>query len=150
FRNISLDDATKRITSGLVGRSEPLRRLGVILDATSVKTRAAQLGLGGMNGELTQQDKIVARLSLLTEQLSTAQGDFARTSNNLANTQRILTANMENLHATIGALATPAVAGFTSELSGATRGLQHLTEIVPRGSSAMRAFGGFLGDVVLS
>jgi len=52
--------------------------------------------------ELTQQQKIMAAYGLIVEQTKDAQGDFARTSDGLANQQRILAAQWENMRTTIG------------------------------------------------
>src|SRR5690606_9969958 len=52
--------------------------------------------------------------ALIYEQTSAAQGDFARTSDGLANQQRILDAQMENLKATIGQALLPVVLALVS------------------------------------
>lgn len=65
--------------------------------------------LAGSNVELTQTQKTQATLSLITKQTAAVQGDFANTSDGLANRQRILAARMENVKAKIGSGLLPIV-----------------------------------------
>lgn len=52
--------------------------------------------------ELTKEQEAAARLSLIMKQTSDSAGDFAQTSNGLANSSRILAARQEELQAKIG------------------------------------------------
>lgn len=109
FNNISMEDALAKLQSGIVGQERPLRELGVAISAASVKAKAAQMGFHAVNGEFTEGEKVQARYALIFEQTSTAQGDFARTSDQLANSQRIVNAELEDASAKIGTQLTPAV-----------------------------------------
>jgi phage-related protein len=85
---------------------------------------SAQNGLEkAMKGGAVQVDasaKAQASYSLIMKQTATAHGDFARTSNGLANQQRIMKAQMENVKATVGQALLPVIvklAGvFTKDL----------------------------------
>ena len=68
-----------------------------------------ELGIYAGSGALTSQQKILAAQQLIFEQTNTAQGDFARTADGLANSQRILSARIENVKATIGVALLPIV-----------------------------------------
>lgn len=63
----------------------------------------------GTAEKLTAEQKILATQSIIYRQTETAQGDFARTSEGLANQQRTLQAEQENLNAEIGELFLPIV-----------------------------------------
>lgn len=63
--------------------------------------------LTGSNAKLDESTKIRARLGLLMEDTAIQQGDFARTSDGLANQQRILGAEFKNVSASIGAVFLP-------------------------------------------
>lgn len=102
FNNLGVPETLEKLRSGLVGEIEPLRSLGISFGALEVEARAAELGLRDANGTISEGAKIQARWSLITEQSATAAGDFARTSDGLANQQRILTAEMGNARAEIG------------------------------------------------
>lgn len=118
FNNTSPEQAIQAIGAALRGESEPLRAYGVLLDDASMRQKALELGLISTTKEaLTPQQKVLAAQALIYEQTSAAQGDFARTSEGLANQQRIATAQMENMKATLGQALLPVVLAFTSVLN---------------------------------
>lgn len=102
FRNASPEEVIEAIGAGLRGESEPLRRFGVLLDDATLKAEAMALGIYSGNKPLTQQQKILAAEAAIYKQTGDAQGDFARTSDGLANSTRILQARMSNIVATLG------------------------------------------------
>lgn len=117
FNNANPEEVLLALRSGLSGEAEPMRRFGVALSETAVKAKAAQLGLKAVGGELTEQQKIQARYAIIMEQTAMAQGDFARTSTGLANSQRILKAEFADLQANIGNLLLPVFLAFTRVMS---------------------------------
>ena len=109
FNDIQVTDALEKLRSGLVGEAEPLRVLGVNINETVTQAKALELGLGGVTGELTEAEKVQARYALILEQTATAQGDFARTADGVANTQRSVRAAFGDLVTEIGIALTPAM-----------------------------------------
>lgn len=115
FNNTSVDDAILALGSGLRGEAEPLRRFGVLLDDATLRQKALELGIVKSTKEaLTPQQKVLAATASIFAQTSTQQGDFARTSEGLANQQRILTAQVENLKIGIGTALLPAMTNLAS------------------------------------
>ena len=102
FNNISVEEAAQKLQSGLAGETEPLKQLGIFFNAAAVEAKGLELGLGDLEGKLSDQEKIIARQALIFEQTADAQGDFAKTSDGLANKTRILGAQFENLQARLG------------------------------------------------
>lgn len=102
FNNTSPEDAVQAIGAALRGESEPLRRYGVLLDDATLKAEALALGIYDGEGALTAQQKTLAAEQAIYRQTADAQGDFARTSDGLANSQRILRARLDNVVAEIG------------------------------------------------
>ena len=102
FNNTSPEEAVEAIGAALRGEAEPLRKYGILLDDATLKQKALELGIYDGNGALTQQQKIRAAEVAIYEQSASAQGDFARTSEGLANQQRILSAEFANVTAKIG------------------------------------------------
>ena len=84
------------------GLSVPLRAVGVFLSEAAVEAKALELGIGGVNGALTDQDKIVVRAAIINEQLADAQGDVLRTSDSAANQIKAMNAAVEELQVAIG------------------------------------------------
>lgn len=148
FNNIDIQEAIAALRSGLVGETEPLRRLGVNLSAARIETEAFALGLAKSKNELDAGAKAQAAWSLITKDSSLAAGDFARTSDGLANTQRILAASIEDAKATIGTSLLEAIQevstaiggpdGLNKLISETARGFGDIIEIVP---AVARAFG---------
>lgn len=63
--------------------------------------------MAGKMDKLTQEQKILAATSLIYKQTTDAQGDFARTSDGLANSQRTMTAEFDNLKTQLGEFLLP-------------------------------------------
>ena len=82
-----------------------------------IEAKALEMGLFDGIGTIDANAKATASYALIMEQTSLAQGDFARTSGGLANQQRILSANMTNLKASIGTALLPAVIGMIAPLN---------------------------------
>jgi hypothetical protein len=103
FNNTSPEDAVQALGAALRGESEPIRRYGVLLNEATLKNRALALGIIETTKEaLTPQQKVLAAQAEIFAQTSDAQGDFARTSDGLANSQRILAASVEDLKISLG------------------------------------------------
>jgi hypothetical protein len=100
--NIEVAEALQVFQSGLAGEAEPLKRFGVNLLDTEVKAFAAANGIGGIGRQLTETEKVQARYGLLMERTNKTAGDFANTSNGLANQLRITKAEVTNTQAEIG------------------------------------------------
>lgn len=113
LKHLSADEALQKLQSGLSGEIEPLRRLGVDVSEAAVKAAASQKGL---TGELSQAQKVALRYGLIMEQLATAQGDYGRTADSLANRQRTLAASFEDMQSSIGQLSAPALSEMVDVL----------------------------------
>lgn len=114
FSNTSTTEAIEAIGAALRGEAEPIRRYGVLLDAAALEDEALRLGLIKTRKEaLTPQMRVLAANSAIYRQTSAAQGDFKRTSQGLANQQRILKAEFANVKTEIGQGLLPIALGLT-------------------------------------
>ncbi len=107
--NIEVEEALLLFRSGLAGESEPLRKFGIDVSAATVNLVGLEAGLGGTNGKLDEGEKVQARYLAIMGQTAKVAGDFANTSEGLANRQRILSAQGEEMQATIGEELEPAM-----------------------------------------
>jgi hypothetical protein len=113
FNNADPSDVLQALRSGLIGEVEPLRRFGVLLSEARVQQVAmAQTGKDNVK-ELTNQEKALARYQIILRDTAPAQGDFARTSEGLANQSRVLRANLDDLSANIGSVLVPVLTDAT-------------------------------------
>lgn len=115
--NTDVSDALGAISAGLRGETDPLERYGVKLNETAIKAYAMANGIGKANGQLTEQEKTTARIGLLMEQTSKLQWDFANTSDQLANSKRILNAQIENVSSTLGQAFLPIINSVMKEIA---------------------------------
>lgn len=102
FYNISQDLAYTKLKSVFTGETETLKDLGVVMTQTALDQYALANGYGKTTSKMTEQEKVALRLKFVTEQLSAASGDFARTSGSWANQVRIMQLQIQSLKATIG------------------------------------------------
>lgn len=108
FANTSPEEAAEALGAALRGESEPIRKYGVMLDDAALKAEAMAMGIYDGKGALTTQQKVLAAQAAIFKQTSDAQGDFARTSDGVANQQRIMAAQFENVKASLGKALIPA------------------------------------------
>lgn len=122
FNNTSVDEALQALQSGLTGETEPLKKFGVAINDVRLKDEAVRLGLIATTKDaLSPAAKAQASYSLIMHDTTLAQGDFARTSDGLANKQKILSAQFADVSAKIGAVLLPiltTVAGFVADHMG--------------------------------
>ena len=117
FYNVDPGTAMEKLRAGLSGESEPLRDFGVFLTEATVNARGLQMGLGGLTGELSEQEKILARANLIMEATANAQGDVARTADGTANQVRAAQAAWEELQVTIGTRLLPMITPLVTRLA---------------------------------
>lgn len=136
FYNTEPQDAIIAIGAALRGESEPIRRFNILLDEQTIKTRALKLGIiDNINQALTPQQKVLARSAEIFAQSAVVQGDFQRTSEGLANQQRILKAELTNLTTEFGRAFMPIMLQVVSvvrdqvipRLQGFTQAFQKLS-----------------------
>lgn len=126
FFNVPIDQALMDLRSGLVGETEPLRKYGVLLSEAALQQEAVRMGLIRADQELTEQQKVMARASVITNSLSKAQGDFVRTSGSVANQARSTVEQLKEMGAAFGKDLLPVakeVLGVLQDLIEDFRGL---------------------------
>ena len=109
FFNISIEDAMQKLQSGISGELEPLRRLGYDLSQARLEQTALNLGVKESVSAMTQAEKAELRYYAIMTQVTTAQGDMARTLEALANQLRILQAQLTQAARAIGNIFIPAL-----------------------------------------
>lgn len=119
FNNADPTEVVEAMGAAFRGESEPLRRFGVLLDEASVKAKAVELGLYSGKGALEASARAQAVYALILEDTAVAQGDFARTSEGLANQQRINAARMEDAWTRVGEKLAPIAAELMPLLADA-------------------------------
>lgn len=109
FFNISIEDAMQKLQSGISGELEPLRRLGYDLSQARLEQTALNLGIKESVANMTQAEKAELRYYAIMTQVTTAQGDMARTLEAPANQLRILQEQLTQAARAIGNIFIPAL-----------------------------------------
>lgn len=107
FFNISVEESMQKLQSGISGELEPLRRLGYDLSQARLQQTAYTLGINEKVSAMTQAEKAELRYYAIMTQVTTAQGDMARSLEAPANQLRILQAQFTMCARAIGNIFIP-------------------------------------------
>lgn len=115
-------DAMVAINALFRGEADPIERYGVNIKATAIAAELAAKGQDKLRGAALLQAQQQARLKLLFDQTTAAQGRFRAESDTLAVSQQKLGAKWENLKATLGEKLLPVATRFVTWLGNAITG----------------------------
>lgn len=107
YFNISVFEAMQKLQSGIAGELEPLRRIGYDLSQAKLQATALALGIDKNVSEMTQAEKAYLRYYAILTQVTTVQGDMARTLESPTNQMRILQAQLVQLSRALGNVFIP-------------------------------------------
>ena len=107
--NIRIEEAFVKLTSGISGEVEPLRRLGIIVNVASAEQSKYAQALGKTFKQMTEGEKVMSRFSTIMAQTTAAQGDLARTAGNLVNMNRRMTAMFDEVRIKLGTMLLPSM-----------------------------------------
>jgi phage-related protein len=150
FHNADISDVIEAQSAAFRGEYDSLQRFLPLINAAAVEQRALELTHKKTTKELTAQDKALAVQKLMLEGAGVAAGDFAKTSDGLANKQRILAARFENIKTSIGSALLPMVLKLTDVFANALQPvMEKAGKIFDTIKLGVRAFGEALkyGDV---
>jgi len=148
--NLDVDEALTKFQSGLAGETEPLRQFGIDLSAAAVTAFALENGIADSAASMTEAQKVQARYALLMEQTNKVQGDFANTSGGLANSQRILSANVTDLQANLGAVLVPTLAAVTSAMVPVLDVVTQIFTFLTENAPTVLTFVGVIGALTVA
>lgn len=107
--NVDPTQASEKLQAALRGEYEGARELNLQLSDAVIKRYAYDKGIAATGKELTEAQKVQARYGVIMEKSAIAAGDFGNTSSGVANSQRILAAEITNLKADLGQALLPVV-----------------------------------------
>ncbi len=97
FNNASDVDTMMAFQSALVGNHETVRRFGVVITEATLKQELLRMGITKASKDVTNAEKVQARLNLIIAGTSDAHGDAERTSGSFANTSKALGSALHEL-----------------------------------------------------
>ena len=139
FYNISQEAADTKLKSVFTGETETLKELGVVMTQANLDAFAMANGFGKTTSKMTQAEKVQLRYAYVMQQLSMAQGDFAKTSGSWANQTRILTERWDEFKSVIGQMLinvlTPALQTLNRVVAAMSDFAKKLSSVFGVGSS---------------
>lgn len=118
FYNLDTETAFMKIRAGISGETEPLKQLGINMSVANLSAYALASGITKTYKEMNQAEQTTLRYNYLMKVTKDAQGDFAKTSDALANQLRIAQLNIKGLGAAIGTALLPMAQEATKGLNG--------------------------------
>jgi len=117
LHDVSVETALTALRAGLIGEAEPLRKLGILLDAATIKNKALSMGLiKNTRDALTPAIKSQAAYALIMEKGATAMGDFTRTADSATNVSKRLVGSWDEVQIQIGTALLPAFTALVTHL----------------------------------
>lgn len=133
FFNIAVDGeggAMQKLQAGIAGELEPLRRLGYDLSQAKLQAIALSQGITKAYNSMTQAEKVQLRYYAIMTQVTTAQGDMARTLNAPANQMRIFSAQLQMAARAIGNIFIPALNAILPYAIAFVKAIRFMAEAV--------------------
>ena len=115
FNNASDVETMMAFQSALVGNHETVRRFGVVITEATLKQELLRMGITKSANEVTNAEKVQARLNLLLAGTADAHGDATKTSGSFANTTKALNSALNELSVDV---MTPMLPKLTKMVEG--------------------------------
>jgi len=148
FYNLDPGDTFTKLSAGLSGEAEPLKRLGILVNDTTIKTAAYEHGIAELGAELTETQKVQARYLAIMDQTSKAQGDMARTLDSPTNQLRILKDELKQAGIEFGQVLLPVLQEGIKVIRSFTSWLADLNEEQKENIVKWAAIAAALGPVL--
>lgn len=116
FHNADITEVLGAQQAAFRGEYDALQRFVPTINAANVEQKALQMTGKTLTSELTAQEKALAVNALMMEGAGAAAGDFDKTSGSLANQQRQLSAEWDNMQATLGQALIPIITQLVAVL----------------------------------
>lgn len=143
-QNIPMEEAVTKVRSAMAGYSRSLAQLGVQVNDTNVNEWLLSKGINRTMDTMNEASQAAARYAFMTERLSYAEGDLARTIQSPANQLKIFVTQIKLLAQNVGSIFTvvilPMVRMINPVLQAINAFISGLTSIQAEG------FSGAIGD----
>jgi hypothetical protein len=117
FNNLPTQQVIEDIQSALQGSTETMAKYGINVKVAKLQQEALNLGLADSKNDISDADKAIALYSIAMREGSDAMGDFQRTGDSLANQQKVLSAEFQDIMSTIGKELMPVVTEIVTDFN---------------------------------
>lgn len=126
FNNTSQETAQIALNSIFTGETETLKQYGIVMTETNLAQFAMEQGIEKNIKQMSQAEKVQLRYNYVLANTTNAQGDFARTSDSVANQTRMAKEQLKQAAAALGQNLVPAAASALKVLNNILSGFQEL------------------------
>ncbi len=148
FKNIGLEQAATALKGVYTGEGEALKTLGIVMQDNTLIAYAQAEGYKKSYKEMTQAEKVALRYSYVMDATKNAQGDFARTSDGVANQTRIVQESLKQAAASMGTILLPKVAEVLQAVNGWIEKFQNLDGSTKENIVKIGLFAAAIGPAV--
>ena len=147
FNNKMDADVVRDFQSAIVGNHETVKKYGIIINEATIKQKALAMGLIENVKDLSEYDKVLARVAIMQQGTADAQGDVIRTFDTLANSVKAAQAEFTAFKEEFGEILEP-LAMFLLEIGELAMNLLRLIKLPLQAlTTAFGAFGQILNSV---
>ena len=128
FNNKMDADVVRDFQSAIVGNHETVKKYGIIINEATIKQKALAMGLIENVKDLSEYDKVLARVAIMQQGTADAQGDVIRTFDTLANSVKAAQAEFTAFKEEFGEILEP-LAMFLLEIGELAMNLLRLIKL---------------------
>jgi len=153
FNNVQggAERASQALTSALLGETESLKSLGIVIRQEAVQDRVDLMrATGELTTETDLQAKAIATYDLIIEQSGNAIGDYERTQDSFANSTRELRAAFEDLRVEIGEKLLPIVTPLVQATTDAVEAFNDFDPAVQNTAIAVGGLAAVVGPILFA
>mgnify|MGYP003132825591 CR=1 len=125
FNNASDVETMQAFQSAIVGNHETVRRFGVVITEATLKQELMRMGIRKSADQVTNAEKVQARLNLIIRGTTDAHNDAINTSGSFANSSKALSASLEELADGLTRLFLPALTKTVQFITAGTTALKN-------------------------
>lgn len=118
FKNIGFDQARNALKGIYTGETESLKNLGIVMTKSVLTQFAMDQGITKTMKSMTQAEKVALRYAYVMQVTANAQGDYIRTSDGYANSQRTFKSVLREVSASLGSVLLPLLSKMFGLMTG--------------------------------
>ncbi len=130
FYNLEHEAAFEKIRAGIIGETEPLKALGIVMTETNLSAFALAEGMEKPYNKMSESERLMVRYNFILEKTALAHGDFARTSDSYANSQKTLQNTIDSLGVSLGNGLLPALGTFNTMIGDVLKSLEPILSLL--------------------
>lgn len=119
FNNMADEDVLRDLHAALTGSGEVMKKYGVLVNEAAVKQELLNQGIDKNN--VSEQQKVLARLAIILRGTTAAQGDAERSAGSFANQMKALNAKIDDAAVEIGTALLPVVTPLVTKLASTVK-----------------------------